>query len=167
MSALGNVGFARIGFTYAFQLLREGANYEDAISKAGNDTKIGAVLLEGGDTDTNAAIVGGMIGAAVGIDKIPAHMKDPVLSFKPGKGKPGIIRPKFLIPADCNLIGILDKVYENSPKETTKIFHGEQDDKKEQLQLSAAKPKPSAAKKEVKKMSAIKPLKAKAVETKK
>jgi len=31
MSALSMVGFVRIAFTYAFQLLREGANYEDAI----------------------------------------------------------------------------------------------------------------------------------------
>lgn len=29
------------------------------------------MLLKGGDTDTNAAIVGGMMGAAVGIEGIP------------------------------------------------------------------------------------------------
>ena len=45
------------------------------------------MLLEGGDTDTNACIVGGMIGAAVGLSNIPSTMKDPVLIFKPGKGK--------------------------------------------------------------------------------
>jgi ADP-ribosylglycohydrolase len=29
------------------------------------------MLIEGGDTDTNAAIVGGMIGALVGFNGIP------------------------------------------------------------------------------------------------
>lgn len=47
---------------------------------------VGAVLLEGGDTDTNACIVGGMIGAAVGLGNIPEKMKGPMLSFKPTKG---------------------------------------------------------------------------------
>ena len=35
----------------------------------------------GGDTDTNACIVGGMIGALVGIKKIPEPMIDSLLSF--------------------------------------------------------------------------------------
>ncbi len=35
----------------------------------------------GGDTDTNACIVGGMIGALVGIKKIPGYMLDILLKF--------------------------------------------------------------------------------------
>lgn len=39
------------------------------------------MLREGGDTDTNAAIVGGLIGAYVGYNKIPQPFKDAVLTF--------------------------------------------------------------------------------------
>jgi ADP-ribosyl-[dinitrogen reductase] hydrolase len=45
----------KIAFIWAFYYLRKGATYQDAIRD---------MLLQGGDTDTNAAIVGGLIGAA-------------------------------------------------------------------------------------------------------
>jgi ADP-ribosylglycohydrolase len=35
----------------------------------------------GGDTDTNGAIVGGLIGALVGIHRIPENMIDKIFSF--------------------------------------------------------------------------------------
>ena len=35
----------------------------------------------GGDSDTNGAIVGGLIGALVGIRRIPEYMIDKILSF--------------------------------------------------------------------------------------
>ena len=38
-------------------------------------------IKEGGDTDTNAAIVGGMIGALVGYNGIPTFMTDKVVNF--------------------------------------------------------------------------------------
>ena len=38
-------------------------------------------MKEGGDTDTNAAIAGGMIGALVGFKNIPKHMSEKVLNF--------------------------------------------------------------------------------------
>ena len=57
-------------------------------------TCIKETIQQGGDTDTNAAIVGGMIGALVGYDKIPEDMKNKVLSFDPTTE--GRRRPKFL-----------------------------------------------------------------------
>ena len=42
---------------------------------------IRSTIQEGGDTDTNAAIVGGMIGALVGIKKIPSQMLVNVVKF--------------------------------------------------------------------------------------
>ncbi len=47
------------------------------------------MLIEGGDTDTNAAIVGGMIGALVGFKDIPKDMKDTMIQFdcRDDKGK--------------------------------------------------------------------------------
>ena len=59
------------------------------------------MIQEGGDTDTNACIVGGMLGALLGLDNIPQHMIDKVLNFdctKIPKNKQdfGKKRPKFL-----------------------------------------------------------------------
>jgi ADP-ribosylglycohydrolase len=39
------------------------------------------MLIEGGDTDTNAAIVGGMIGALVGFNNIPQDMIKSIMEF--------------------------------------------------------------------------------------
>ena len=38
-------------------------------------------IRQGGDTDTNACIVGGMIGASIGIKNIPTHMVNKVINF--------------------------------------------------------------------------------------
>ena len=56
------IGWARIAFVHAFRHLRNGSSYLDALT---------AVLRGGGDTDTNACIAGGLIGAAVGVSGIP------------------------------------------------------------------------------------------------
>lgn len=66
------IGHVRWAFTLAIYHLRQGTPYEKAIQ----DT-----LVMGGDTDTNAAIVGGMLGALHGVDNIPEFMKRPVLEF--------------------------------------------------------------------------------------
>lgn len=80
------MGFVRIGFTLAFQHLLAGSSYEQAIRET---------LLFGGDTDTNAAIVGGLVGAAVGVEGIPDTMREAVLSCDTSKGRP---RPDWLHP---------------------------------------------------------------------
>jgi hypothetical protein len=56
---------------------------------------ISHVLLLGGDTDTNAAIVGGMVGAYHGAAGIPDFMKGPVLERSvesPGRGRPAFLQ---------------------------------------------------------------------------
>jgi ADP-ribosyl-[dinitrogen reductase] hydrolase len=64
------IGHVRWGFVLAFYFLRNSQySYEDAIK---------ITLMKGGDTDTNAAIVGGMVGA---YNTIPDYMKTPVLEF--------------------------------------------------------------------------------------
>lgn len=82
---LTQVGFVKIAFTDAFRHLRLGSDYQAAIS---------TTLLGGGDTDTNACIVGGLIGAACGVDAIPDSMKHPVLRCNTRSGKSP--RPDFL-----------------------------------------------------------------------
>lgn len=81
-----NIGHVKYGFMLAFHFLRKGSAYEEAIRET---------LMMGGDTDTNAAIVGGMIGALHGASHIPEYMKDPVVAFDCTKEyKTGYVRDR-------------------------------------------------------------------------
>ena len=67
-------GWVRYAFTLAVHFLRNPAiTYEEAIR---------ITLKKGGDTDTNAKIVGSLVGALHGVRAIPAYMSEPVLAFK-------------------------------------------------------------------------------------
>ncbi|AGE50346.1 ADP-ribosyl glycohydrolase [Acanthocystis turfacea Chlorella virus Canal-1] len=61
-----NMGWSKIAWSYSFQMLRQRLSYKEAIL---------SVLLQGGDTDTNAAIVGSMIGAAMGFKSLYKEAK--------------------------------------------------------------------------------------------
>ncbi|MEZ4677228.1 MAG: ADP-ribosylglycohydrolase family protein [Caldilineaceae bacterium] len=80
------IGFVRIGFTHAFRHLRQGTGYVAALTET---------LAGGGDTDTNACIVGGLIGAAVGAAAIPTALRHAVLTCDTQRGQS---RPTFLHP---------------------------------------------------------------------
>lgn len=69
-----NIGHVKHAFTLAFYFLRNRTEYEEAIFQT---------LKFGGDTDTNGAIVGGLIGALHGYSAIPSYMVDPVMKFDP------------------------------------------------------------------------------------
>lgn len=69
-----SIGHVRHGFVLAFYFLRNKISYEESIIQT---------LMKGGDTDTNACIVGGMMGALFGAKAIPDHMKEPVLKSQP------------------------------------------------------------------------------------
>lgn len=74
------IGHVRWGFTMAMHFVRSRShNFEDALK---------IVLLKGGDTDTNAAIVGGILGTYL---PIPTKLSHPVLSCK--------VRPAWLQPS--------------------------------------------------------------------
>lgn len=77
-------GFVRIAFTHAFHHLHVGSGYEDALRQ---------VLSQGGDTDTNACILGGLIGARWGEAGLPLHMKEAVQRCDTHKGRQ---RPSWL-----------------------------------------------------------------------
>lgn len=82
-----------------------GATYEAALFET---------LLGGGDTDTNACIVGGLIGAACGAGAIPDGLKEPVLSCDTLDGvhhRPEWLHSKQIPDLVKNLIG-----GENFPK---------------------------------------------------
>ncbi|KXZ55562.1 hypothetical protein GPECTOR_2g1111 [Gonium pectorale] len=83
------IGFVRYGFFYAFRHLSHRTPYREAI----RDT-----LLLKGDTDTNAAIVGGLVGALHGASGVPAHMAAAVLGRLGQPGTRGPKRPDWLQP---------------------------------------------------------------------
>ncbi|KAG2491875.1 hypothetical protein HYH03_009827 [Edaphochlamys debaryana] len=83
------IGFVRYGFFYAFRFLKLRTPFRDAL----RDT-----LLLKGDTDTNAAIVCGMLGALHGAAAIPTHMADAVLGRQGQSGAKGPRRPDWLQP---------------------------------------------------------------------
>jgi hypothetical protein len=76
-----NIGFHGHAFILSFYyLLRYG---EDKFL-SDRDFYFNAVretIRLGGDTDTNGCIVGGMIGALVGVHNIPSHMIEKLLKF--------------------------------------------------------------------------------------
>ncbi len=53
-----------------------------------------ATVMGGGDTDTNAAIAGALLGALHGGGAIPAQWRDAVLSCRPSADVPGIRHPR-------------------------------------------------------------------------
>jgi hypothetical protein len=60
------------------------------------------IIQEGGDTDTNACIIGGMVGAFLGYKTLPKEMTHKVLSFncqERGIPRPGLFNTKInLVP---------------------------------------------------------------------
>lgn len=82
-------GFVRIAFTHAFHHLLRKTNFVNALRE---------VLSGGGDTDTNACIVGGLVGARVGLAGIPKTMSSAVLSCDTTKGR---ARPRWLQTKDA------------------------------------------------------------------
>ena len=51
-------------------------------------------ISKGGDTDTNAAICGALLGAVNGISSIPKRWQTVILNCKPGAGYPGVHKPR-------------------------------------------------------------------------
>ena len=82
------VGFVKIAIIHTFRHLHLKTPFVDALTET---------LAGGGDTDTNACIVGGMIGAAVGFEAIPDSMKEPMLNCDTSTSHR---RPEFLSSKD-------------------------------------------------------------------
>jgi ADP-ribosylglycohydrolase len=77
-------GWVLIAFQNAFYQLLHSNTFEDGVI----DT-----VLQGGDTDTNAAIAGALLGAVFGRDAIPADWKRLVLSCRSDSAS-GARRPR-------------------------------------------------------------------------
>lgn len=87
----GSQGFVRVGFRYAFWALAHAENYSEAIID---------VVNRGGDSDTNGAIVGGLLGSFFGASGIPEIWRNQVLTAmheKPVSVWWRIFHPRFLL----------------------------------------------------------------------
>ena len=80
------MGYVKIAFDHAFrQIKKPQINFDEAMRD---------ILSIGGDTDTNACIVGAMIGAYVWYHDLRSDWKDKVETFN--STDRGIPRPSFL-----------------------------------------------------------------------
>lgn len=82
---LSHQGWVLIAFQNALWQLLHAPSLEEGIV----DT-----IMRGGDTDTNAAICGALLGAVYGLDDFPLHWITPVLFCRPKAGTPGVYRPR-------------------------------------------------------------------------
>lgn len=89
-----NMGWVLVALQNAFYQLLHAPALADGVM----DT-----VQRGGDTDTNAAIAGALLGASYGESAIPAQWRDCVLSCRPQAGFPGVRRPRpqAYWPIDC------------------------------------------------------------------
>lgn len=80
-----NVGHVIIALQNAFYQALHASSVEDGVA---------ATVLGGGDTDTNAAIAGALLGALHGARAIPAQWRQAVLSCRPLEGASGVAQPR-------------------------------------------------------------------------
>ena len=75
-------------------------------------------LSRGGDTDTNAAIVGGMIGALHGVNNISEQLRSKVFSRDPAQGNS---RPQFLHPGQVP--SMAKQLYQMGLQQIGSVWH--------------------------------------------
>lgn len=78
-------GWVLIAFQNGLWQLLHAPNLEEGVV----DT-----VMRGGDTDTNAAIAGALLGAVYGKQAVPEQWTESILSCRPHLGAPGVLRPR-------------------------------------------------------------------------
>ncbi|MDR0550007.1 MAG: ADP-ribosylglycohydrolase family protein [Deltaproteobacteria bacterium] len=84
-SYVKSMGWLLIAFQNALYQLVNAPNLEEGLV----DT-----VGRGGDTDTNAAICGSLLGAVYGLTAVPTQWREAVLNCRPQAGQPGVKRPR-------------------------------------------------------------------------
>lgn len=108
-------GFVRIAFTHAFHHLHQATSYYEALAE---------VLSGGGDTDTNACIAGGLLGALHGEEAIPESMRSALLACDVEQGQP---RPLWL--RTTGLTSYIDRLIAPAlSMRATSLYGGDQND---------------------------------------
>ncbi|MCO5567299.1 hypothetical protein L7F22_020989 [Adiantum nelumboides] len=102
-------GHVRYNFTLVFHFLRHHTPFEDAISET---------LQMGNNTDTNAIMVGGFLGAFHDVQAIRPFMKDPVLNYN-CFAKVGRVRPLLFCPKNIHELMAIIRLDMNDSLEAT------------------------------------------------
>ena len=79
------MGLVQVAFRNALWQLVHARNLEEGVI----DT-----VMRGGDTDTNAAIAGALLGAVYGRSAIPKQWAASVLNCRPDRDRPDVFRPR-------------------------------------------------------------------------
>ena len=92
-----NMGWVLIAFQNAFYRLLHAQSPEEGIAET---------VACGGDTDTNAAIAGALLGAAFGAEAFPGQWVDRLLTCRPMRSTHGCRRPRpqAFWPVDCLIL---------------------------------------------------------------
>ena len=102
-----NIGYLKIAFFWTFHYLFTKTPFEVALAD---------IVSQGGDTDTNAAIACGVLGAAQGLTSIHRFQVEKMISARTDlKEWKGRRRGEFLVPA-LYLPQTLNLIYLNAPK---------------------------------------------------
>jgi ADP-ribosylglycohydrolase len=80
-----NMGWVRIALQNAFFRLRHAPSLQEGVVDS---------VMSGGDTDTNAAIAGALLGAVLGEGAVPRQWREAVLACRPEVGRRGVRRPR-------------------------------------------------------------------------
>ena len=80
-----HIGWVRVALQNAFYQLLNSPSLEAGVV----DT-----IMQGGDTDTNAAVAGALLDAVHGLDAIPFHWQDRVLTARPVRGATSTRHPR-------------------------------------------------------------------------
>ena len=99
MPAYPNIGYMKIAWTYALStLIHPPKDYLTGMMK---------ILLKGGDTDTNACIYGGMLGAIFGLKGLSKDLVAKLLNCKHENHKrPAAYHPKTIVNMLANILKI-------------------------------------------------------------
>lgn len=96
----GNMGRLKTSFTYAcIEINRGQPDFMESLVK---------VMLRGGDTETNCAVVMGIVGAIVGYNRIPNYLKQKIVNSRM-KNSP---RPRDEKYSPHNIVEIIEKLSE-------------------------------------------------------
>jgi ADP-ribosylglycohydrolase/fructose-1,6-bisphosphatase/inositol monophosphatase family enzyme len=87
----GSEGWVKIALQNAFYELLHASSLEEGVV---------ATVRRGGDTDTNAAIAGALLGAVHGRDAVPGQWRSMILSCRPHPSRTRTPRPRAYWPVD-------------------------------------------------------------------
>ena len=95
------IGWVKRAFQGAFYLLLHSTSLADGVQK---------VVQMGGDTDTNGAIVGALLGSVYGIEGVPRSWMTAILSNRPQSQLPWVKQPRPRSYWTCDVLQITEQL---------------------------------------------------------